>query len=83
MRCAALFLSIEAISSKRLLEYVYLNAVAEEGLRIYLPAGAAYLSRIIPKGGCEISDALSQKAYVWPYAFLFYSYSFPVLLQPR
>ena len=77
------FPSIEAISSKGLLEYVYLNAVAEEGLRIYPPAGAAYLSRIFPKGGCEISEALSQKAYVWPYAFLFYFYSFPVLLQPR
>ena len=45
------FPSIEAISSKGLLEYIHLNAVAVEGLRVYPPAGAAYLSRIIPKGG--------------------------------
>ncbi len=33
---------------------VYLNAVVEEGLRMYPPAGAAHLSRIVPKGGCEV-----------------------------
>ena len=49
------FPSIEAITSKDLLDCVYLNAVVEEGLRIYPPAGAAHLSRIVPKGGCEIS----------------------------
>ena len=49
------FPSIEAIDSKGLLTCVYLNAVVEEGLRIYPPAGAAHLSRIVPKGGCEIS----------------------------
>ncbi len=32
----------------------FLNAVVEEGLRIYPPAGAGHLSRIVPKGGCEI-----------------------------
>lgn len=49
------FPCIEAINSRDLLECVYLNAVVEEGLRIYPPAGAAHLSRIVPKGGCEIS----------------------------
>ena len=51
------FASIEAIDSKGLLECVYLNAVVEEGLRIYPPAGAAHLSRIVPQGGCEISGS--------------------------
>ena len=49
------FSSIEAITSKALLTCVYLNAVVEEGLRIYPPAGAAHLSRIVPQGGCVIS----------------------------
>lgn len=49
------FPDIASINSKRLLDCVYLNAVVEEGLRIYPPAGAAHLSRIVPKGGCEIS----------------------------
>ena len=49
------FLKIEAINSKGLMDCVYLNAVVEEGLRIYPPAGAAHLSRIVPKGGCVIS----------------------------
>ena len=52
-----IFPSIEAIESKGLLSCVYLNAVIEEGLRIYPPAGAAHLSRIVPKGGCEISGS--------------------------
>ena len=51
------FPSIEAIDSKDLLNCVYLNAVVEEGLRIYPPAGAAHLSRIVSKGGCEISGS--------------------------
>ena len=51
----SIFPSIEAINSKGLLTCVYLNAVVEEGLRIYPPAGAAHLSRIVPKGGCEIT----------------------------
>ena len=33
----------------------YLNAVCEESLRIYPPAGAAHLTRIVPDGGCEIA----------------------------
>ena len=37
---------------------VYLNAVVEEGLSIDLPDGAAHLSWMIPKGGCEISGSL-------------------------
>lgn len=51
------FPSIEAINSKGLLGCVYLNAVIEEGLRIYPPAGAAHLSRIVPKGGCVMSGS--------------------------
>ena len=51
------FPSIDAINSKTLLGCVYLNAVIEEGLRIYPPAGAAHLSRIVPPGGCEISGS--------------------------
>jgi len=42
------------MTSRELLKYDYLNAVVEEGLRIYPPAGAGHLSRIVPKGGCEI-----------------------------
>lgn len=49
------FSSLELITSKALLTCVYLNAVVEEGLRIYPPAGAAHLSRIVPQGGCVIS----------------------------
>ena len=49
------FSELEAINSKELLNCMYLNAVVEEGLRIYPPAGAAHLSRIVPKGGCVIS----------------------------
>ena len=41
----------EEIRSKELMECTYLGAVVEEGLRIYPPAGAAHLSRIVPKGG--------------------------------
>lgn len=48
------FNSLEEINSKALMECEYLNAVCEEGLRIYPPAGAGHLSRIVPKGGCEI-----------------------------
>ena len=53
----SVFSDIEAIHSKNLLSCIYLNAVVEEGLRIYPPAGAAHLSRIVPKGGCEISGS--------------------------
>lgn len=49
------FPKIQAIRSKELMKCTYLNAVVEEGLRIYPPAGAAHLSRIVPKGGCTIS----------------------------
>ena len=52
-----MFNSIDDINSKELLKCTYLNAVVEEGLRIYPPAGAAHLSRIVPKGGCEISGS--------------------------
>ncbi|KAK6580426.1 hypothetical protein PZA11_007448 [Diplocarpon coronariae] len=48
------FASLGEITSRDLLECEYLNAVVEEGLRIYPPAGAAHLSRIVPPGGCEI-----------------------------
>ncbi|CAF9933050.1 MAG: hypothetical protein ALECFALPRED_005464, partial [Alectoria fallacina] len=51
------FPSMKTIDSKGLLNCVYLNAVIEEGLRIYPSAGAAHLSRIVPKGGCEISGS--------------------------
>ncbi|KUJ09421.1 cytochrome P450 [Mollisia scopiformis] len=48
------FNGLDEITSKALMECEYLNAVVEEGLRIYPPAGAGHLSRIVPKGGCEI-----------------------------
>lgn len=48
------FNSLDEINSKALMECEYLMAVVEEGLRIYPPAGAGHLSRIVPKGGCEI-----------------------------
>jgi cytochrome P450 len=48
------FRSLEDVTSRELLKCEYLNAVVEEGLRIYPPAGAGHLSRIVPKGGCEI-----------------------------
>lgn len=48
------FSSLDEINSKALMHCTYLNAVVEEGLRIYPPAGAGHLSRIVPKGGCEI-----------------------------
>jgi cytochrome P450 len=50
----AQFSSLDEITSKALMNCVYLNAVVEEGLRMYPPAGAAHLSRIVPKGGCEV-----------------------------
>ena len=49
------FPDIESIKSKELMQCTYLNAVVEEGLRIYPPAGAAHLSRIVPKGGVEMA----------------------------
>jgi cytochrome P450 len=48
------FSSLEEITSKALMNCEYLNAVVEEGLRIYPPAGAGHLSRIVPRGGVEI-----------------------------
>ncbi|KAF8860170.1 cytochrome P450 [Acephala macrosclerotiorum] len=48
------FASLDEMNSKALMDCEYLNAVMEEGLRIYPPAGAGHLSRIVPKGGCEI-----------------------------
>lgn len=60
------FSSIDAINSKDLLNCVYLNAVVEEGLRIYPPAGAAHLSRIVPKGGCEISGSFIPEGVRFP-----------------
>lgn len=48
------FKSLDEITSRELMECEYLNAVVEEGLRIYPPAGAGHLSRIVPAGGCEI-----------------------------
>ena len=49
------FPDIESIKSKELMQCIYLTAVVEEGLRIYPPAGAAHLSRIVPKGGIEMA----------------------------
>lgn len=48
------FATSAEISSKKLLGCQYLNAVVEEGLRIYPPAGAGHLSRIVPEGGVVI-----------------------------
>jgi cytochrome P450 len=48
------FSSLAEMNSKVLMKCDYLNAVVEEGLRIYPPAGAGHLSRIVPNGGCEI-----------------------------
>ncbi|KAE8454613.1 hypothetical protein EG329_000236 [Mollisiaceae sp. DMI_Dod_QoI] len=48
------FANLSEINSKALMDCEYLHAVVEEGLRIYPPAGAGHLSRIVPKGGCEI-----------------------------
>ncbi|PVH72394.1 cytochrome P450 [Cadophora sp. DSE1049] len=48
------FKTLDEITSRALMECEYLNAVVEEGLRIYPPAGAGHLSRIVPAGGCEI-----------------------------
>ncbi|KAK0612198.1 cytochrome P450 [Immersiella caudata] len=36
-------------------ECPYLNAVCEESLRVYPPAGAAHLTRVVPSGGCDIA----------------------------
>ncbi len=44
------FSSIKDINSKDLLKCTYLNAVVEEGLRIYPPAGAAHLESNRAKG---------------------------------
>ncbi|KAL3424452.1 Isotrichodermin C-15 hydroxylase 7 [Phlyctema vagabunda] len=49
------FKAVEDINSRELLTCEYLNAVIEEGLRIYPPAGAGHLTRIVPPGGCQIS----------------------------
>lgn len=48
------FHSLDEIVSRDLLKCEYLTAVVEEGLRIYPPAGAGHLSRIVPQGGAEI-----------------------------
>lgn len=50
------FRTIDEITSKELLTCEYLNAVIEEGLRIFPPAGAGHLSRIVPEGGCMIEE---------------------------
>ncbi len=59
----------------------YLNAVCEESLRIYPPAGAAHLTRIVPEGGCDIAGYwVPGGVSVFPdHALLFYHLcSFPV-----
>ena len=68
------FSRVEAIRSKDLMKLTYLNAVVEEGLRIYPPAGAAHLSRIVPVGGCEISGSFIPEGVSVP--------SFPFHLRP-
>lgn len=65
------FFSIEVITSKALLTCVYLNAVVEEGLRIYPPAGAAHLSRIVPQGGCVISGRFVPEGVSFSSSFTF------------
>lgn len=59
------FSCLEEITSKALMECDYLNAVVEEGLRIYPPAGAGHLSRIVPKGGCEIDGVWVPEGVSW------------------
>ena len=79
------FPSLADINSKKLLDCVYLNAVVEEGLRIYPPAGAAHLSRIVPQGGCEISGKFIpegvrfQSISPLPWLFPFFHLSHPSL----
>lgn len=76
------FSSLADINSKKLLECVYLNAVVEEGLRIYPPAGAAHLSRIVPQGGCEISGRFIPEGvrfqpfspFLWLFPFFHFSH---------
>lgn len=73
------FSSIEDINSKHLLNCVYLNAVVEEGLRIYPPAGAAHLSRIVPRGGCMIAGKFIPQGVSFSYccfSFLLSSFIF-------
>ena len=48
------FNSLDDINSKELLNCEYLNAVVEEGLRIYPPAGAGHLSRIVPQEAARL-----------------------------
>ena len=76
------FPSIGSLDSKGLLNCAYLNAVIEEGLRIYPPAGAAHLSRIVPKGGCEISGRWipeGVRSFLFPFPPL--HLIFPFLLE--
>ncbi|KAK4184313.1 Isotrichodermin C-15 hydroxylase [Podospora australis] len=50
------FSTADEINGRALVEDCpYLNAVCDETLRIYPPAGAAHLTRIVPDGGCEIA----------------------------
>ena len=77
------FSHIENINSKDLLNCVYLNAVVEEGLRIYPPAGAAHLSRIVPQKGCVISESFIPKGVSSSSAFILYSFPSSLLSLSR
>lgn len=63
------FSAIDEMNSKNLKTCTYLNAVIEEGLRIYPPAGAAHLTRIVPKGGCMIAGKFIPEDVSFPTCF--------------
>ena len=75
------FSAIDEMNSKNLKTCTYLNAVIEEGLRIYPPAGAAHLSRIVPKGGCMIAGKFIPEDVSFPTYFSpIYKYFFATLI---
>jgi cytochrome P450 len=49
------FVSLDEITCHSTLQCEYLAAVIQEGLRIYPPAGAAHLPRIVPPEGAWIA----------------------------
>ena len=61
------FTNLEDMTSKALMQCEYLNAVVEEGLRIFPPAGAGHLSRIVPTGGVEIAGVWIPGGVSLPY----------------
>ena len=68
----SIFSSVKSINSKELMSLTYFNAVIEEGLRIYPSAGAAHLSRIVPKGGREISGSFIPEGVCVPFFFILF-----------